>query len=53
METKLQELDGKLRTLKFTLGKSEQEIKTRNVDVITRQVDMKRQSKVKSKRVTP
>ena len=36
MEEKLQELDGKLRTLKFTLGKSEQEIETRNLDVITR-----------------
>jgi hypothetical protein len=36
METKLQELDGKLRTLKFTLGNSEQEIETRNLDVITR-----------------
>ena len=36
METKLQELDGKLRTLKFTLGKSEQEIKTRNLEVIAR-----------------
>jgi hypothetical protein len=32
METKLQELDGKLRTLKFTLGK----IETRNLNVITR-----------------
>lgn len=36
MEAKVQELDGKLRTLKFTLGKSNEVIETGNVEAINR-----------------
>ena len=36
METKLQELDRKLRTLKFSLGKSNEVIDTGNVEAISR-----------------
>ncbi len=51
METKLQELQGKLQTLKFILSKSTEVIERGNIEAITRH-EAKGQSKLKSKRVT-
>ena len=45
MEAKVQELDGKLRTLKFTPGKSNEVIETRNVEAINRHETSKGKSR--------